>query len=70
MRYVFAECTYCLLCAAASAKVAAADVGGERVQIERVITQVCSDLFYLTESGPLRLSREQRLLADYAETEQ
>jgi len=24
----------------------------------------------LTENGPLRLSREQRLLADYAETEQ
>ena len=51
MHYVFAECTYRLLCAAASAKVAAANVGRERAQIERVITQVCSGLFYLTENG-------------------
>jgi len=33
LRYVFAESTYRLLCAAASAKVAA-DVGGVRAQIK------------------------------------
>ena len=56
MHYVFAVRTYSLLCSAVSR--VAADVGGERAQIKRVITQVCSDLFYLVRSEEIVVSSE------------